>query len=67
MATTLPVSQIGEFEKELKKFMDSKQTAEDYVNFLSSYESIRKKNVKFTDIIRALEKHTKTEVPDTFG
>lgn len=66
MAATSPSSPISEFEQALKEFIDSKKTAKEYVNLLMSFEKARDKKVTVTNIIRVIEKTTKTEMPDEF-
>lgn len=60
------VEQLNDFKQELKKFINSKQTAEDYVKLLTTYEAARNKNVKLSNIITTLEELTKTKIDDEF-
>lgn len=58
------IEQLLEFKRTLKIFAESKKTASDYLKLLIAYEAARKKGVKVTEILRALEDSTNTKASD---
>ncbi len=58
------VQQLKDFKQGVKNFIDSKQTGDDFLKLFMIYEETRNKDVKVSDIIKALEDQTKTEISD---